>query len=286
MIARWGLRSLALGYLGLLLLAPVGMIFYKTFEHGLGPPVEAMTSPDAIHAIWLTLLMVAVAVPLNTLFGVGCALLLVRHRWKGNAILDGIINLPFAISPIVVGLALFLLYGNDGWFGPTLSEWGIQVLFSTPGMILASVFVSLPFVVREVVPVLQEIGTEQEQAASTLGANGWQTFWRITLPAIRWGVAYGIVLTTARVLGEFGAVTIVSGSISGETETLPLFVAKAFEQFNEEAAYAGAIVLALLALTTLLLMSVGGRKAKAGAPSTLVVVPETGDQLSKSKEGS
>ena len=271
--AKWGLRTLAFGYLGLLLLAPVGMIFFKTFEHGIGPPIEAMTSPDALHAIWLTLLMVAVAVPLNTLFGVGCALLLVRHKWKGNAILDGIINLPFAISPIVVGLALFLLYGNSGWFGPTLSEWGIQVLFSTPGMILASVFVSLPFVVRETVPVLQEIGTEQEQAASTLGANAWQTFWRITLPAIRWGVAYGVVLTTARVLGEFGAVTIVSGSISGETETLPLFVAKAFEQFNEEAAYAGAIVLALLALTTLLLMSVGGRKAKGGSKAQITIVP-------------
>jgi sulfate transport system permease protein len=284
--AKWGLRSLALGYLGLLLIAPVGMIFYKTFEHGLGPPIDAMTSPDALHAIQLTLLMVAIAVPLNTIFGVGCALLLVRHKWKGNTILDGIINLPFAISPIVVGLALFLLYGNDGWFGPTLSEWGIKVLFSTPGMVLASIFVSLPFVVRETVPVLQEIGTEQEQAASTLGANAWQTFWRITLPAIRWGVAYGIVLTTARVLGEFGAVTIVSGSISGETETLPLFVAKAFEQFNEEAAYAGAIVLAMLALTTLLLMSVGGRKAKAGSPSTLIVVPETSEQLSNSKEGS
>jgi sulfate/thiosulfate transport system permease protein len=263
--AKWGLRGLAFGYLGLLLLAPVGMIFYKTFEHGIGPPVEAMTSPDALHAIWLTLLMVAVAVPLNTVFGVGCALLLVRHRWKGNAIVDGIINLPFAISPVVIGLSLFLLYGNTGWFGPTLAEWGIKVLFSTPGMILASVFVSLPFVVRETVPVLQEIGTEQEQAASTLGANAWQTFWRVTLPAIRWGVAYGVVLTTARVLGEFGAVTIVSGSISGQTETLPLFVAKAFEQFDEQAAYAGAIVLALLALTTLLLMSIGGRKAKASS---------------------
>lgn len=283
--AKWGLRTLAFGYLGLLLLAPVGMIFYKTFEHGIGPPVEAMTSPDALHAIYLTLLMVAVAVPLNTVFGVGCALLLVRHKWKGNAIIDGIINLPFAISPIVIGLSLFLLYGNDGWFGPTLTEWGIQVLFSTPGMILASMFVSLPFVVREVVPVLQEIGTEQEQAASTLGANGWQTFWRVTLPAIRWGVAYGVVLTTARVLGEFGAVTIVSGSISGETETLPLFVAKAFEQFNDEAAYAGAIVLALLALTTLLLMSIGGRKAKSsGAP--VPSVAEIPTPISTTKEGS
>ena len=192
--------------------------------------------------------MVAVAVPLNTIFGVGCALLLVRYRWKGNAVIDAIINLPFAVSPVVIGLALFLLYGTDGWFGPTLAETGIEVLFSTPGMILASVFVSLPFVVREMVPVLQEIGTEQEQAASTLGANAWQTFWRVTLPAIRWGVAYGVVLTTARVLGEFGAVSVVSGEISGETETLPLFVSQQFEQFNQAGAYAASIVLALLAL--------------------------------------
>jgi sulfate/thiosulfate transport system permease protein len=283
--AKWGLRGLAFGYLGLLLLAPVAMIFYKTFEHGLGPPIEAMTSPDAIHAIQLTLLMVAVAVPLNTVFGVACAILLVRHRWWGNRIVDTILNLPFAISPIVIGLALFLLYGNNGWFGPSLEEAGIQILFSWPAMVLASIFVSLPFVVRETIPVLQEIGTEQEQAASTLGANGWQTFWRVTLPAIRWGVAYGVVLTTARVLGEFGAVTIVSGSISGETETMPLFVAKAFEQFNEEAAYAGAIVLALLALTTLLLMSVGGRKAKAVSGGTLPAA-ELALSTSNTKEGS
>jgi sulfate/thiosulfate transport system permease protein len=283
--AKWGLRGLAFGYLGLLLLAPVGMIFYKTFEHGLGPPVEAMTSPEALHAIQLTLLMVAVAVPLNTIFGVGCAILLVRHRWWGNRIVDTILNLPFAISPIVIGLALFLLYGNAGWFGPSLEEAGIQILFSWPAMVLASIFVSLPFVVRETVPVLQEIGTEQEQAASTLGASGWQTFWRVTLPAIRWGVAYGVVLTTARVLGEFGAVTIVSGSISGETETMPLFVAKAFEQFNEEAAYAGAIVLALLALTTLLLMSIGGRKAKASGGGTLPAA-ELAVSTSNTKEGS
>jgi sulfate/thiosulfate transport system permease protein len=274
MTAKWGLRAAAFGYLGLLLLAPVAMIFYKTFEHGIGPPIEAMTSPDALHAIYLTLLMVAIAVPVNTVFGVGCALLLVRHRWWGNAIVDGIINLPFAISPVVIGLSLFLLYGTDGWFGPALSELGFQVLFSIPGMVLASIFVSLPFVVRETVPVLREIGTEQEQAASTLGANAWQTFWRITLPAIRWGVAYGVVLTTARVLGEFGAVTIVSGSISGETETLPLFVAKSFEQFDEQSAYAGAIVLALLALTTLLLMSIGGRRARTASSGP---IPIAGD---------
>ena len=258
--SRWGLRTLGIGYLTLLLLAPLIVIFFKTFEDGIGPPLDAITSPDGLHALKLTLIMVAVAVPLNTIFGVGCALLLARHRWKGNAIIDGIINLPFAISPVVIGLSLFLLYGTHGWFGPALAEAGIKILFSVPGMILASVFVSLPFVVRETVPVLQEIGTDQEQAASTLGANAWQTFWRITLPAIRWGVAYGMVLTTARVLGEFGAVTIVSGSISGETQTLPLFVAKQFEGFNLAGAYGASLLLAVLALSTLLAMNLLKRK--------------------------
>jgi sulfate transport system permease protein len=258
--SRWGLRFLGIGYLTALLLAPLVMIFFKTFEDGIGPPIDAITSPDGLHALKLTLLMVVVAVPLNTIFGIGCALLLVRHKWKGNAIIDGIINLPFAISPVVIGLALFLLYGTNGWFGPALAEAGIKILFSIPGMLLASIFVSLPFVVREVVPVLQEIGTDQEQAASTLGANSWQTFWRITLPAIRWGVAYGMVLTTARVLGEFGAVTIVSGSISGETQTLPLFVAKQFEGFNFAGAYGASLLLAVLALSTLLAMNLLKRK--------------------------
>ena len=258
--SRWGLRVLGLGYLTLLLLAPLVMIFYKTFEHGIAPPLDAITSPDGLHALKLTLLMVAIAVPLNTVFGIGCALLLVRHRGRGSALIDAVINLPFAISPVVIGLSLFLLYGTGGWLGPTLSEAGIKVLFSVPGMVLASVFVSLPFVVRETVPVLQEIGTDQESAASTLGANAWQTFWRITLPAIRWGVAYGVVLTTARVLGEFGAVTIVSGSISGQTQTLPLFVEKEFTNFNLPGAYGASILLALLALSTLLAMNLLKRK--------------------------
>jgi sulfate transport system permease protein len=261
--SRWGLRTLGLGYLTLLLLAPLVMIFFKAFEDGFAAPIDAITSPDGLHALKLTLIMVAISVPLNTVFGVGCALLLVRHKWKGNAVIDAIINLPFAISPVVIGLSLFLLYGTDGWFGPALAEAGIKILFSVPGMVLASIFVSLPFVVRETVPVLQEIGTEQEQAASTLGANAWQTFWRVTLPAIRWGVAYGVVLTTARVLGEFGAVTIVSGSISGQTETLPLFVEKQFQNFNLPGAYGASILLAVLALTTLLAMNVLKRKEDA-----------------------
>ena len=261
--SRWSLRVLGLGYLAVLLVAPLILLFYKTFEDGLAAPFEAITSADGLHALKLTLITVAIAVPLNTIFGVICSLLLVRHKWKGNWLIDAAINLPFATSPVVIGLSLFLLYGKQGWFEPGLSEAGIKVLFSTPAIVLACIFVSVPFVVRETVPVLQEIGTEQEQAAETLGANAWQTFWRVTLPAIRWGVAYGVVLTTARVLGEFGAVTIVSGSISGQTQTLPLFVAKEFENFQIPGAYGASLVLALLALLTLLGMNLLKRKEDA-----------------------
>jgi sulfate/thiosulfate transport system permease protein len=260
--SRWGLRVLGLGYLTMLLLIPLAMIFYKTFEDGIGPPLDAITSPDGLHALKLTVLMVVISVPLNTIFGIGCALLLVRHRSKANPVIDAIINLPFAVSPVVIGLSLYLLYGTGGWFA-FLGEEGIKILFSVPGMVLASIFVSLPFVVRETVPVLQEIGTDQEMAASTLGANGWQTFWKITLPSIRWGVAYGVVLTTARVLGEFGAVTIVSGSISGQTQTLPLFVEKQYANFNSTGAYGASLVLALLALITLFAMNLLKRKEDA-----------------------
>jgi sulfate transport system permease protein len=261
--SRWSLRVLGLGYILLLLLVPLGFIFYKTFEHGIAPPLDAITSPDGLHALKLTLLTVAIAAPLNTVFGVACAILLVRHRWWGNFLIDAAINLPFAISPVVIGLSLFLLYGTTGWFEPGLAEAGVKILFSVPGMVLACMFVSLPFVVRETVPVLQEIGTEQEQAASTLGANAWQTFWRVTLPAIRWGVAYGVVLTTARVLGEFGAVSVVSGSISGQTQTLPLFVEKQYENFNLPGAFGASVLLALLALATLLAMNLLKRKEAA-----------------------
>jgi sulfate/thiosulfate transport system permease protein len=260
---RWGLRFLGIGYLAVLLIAPLVLIFFKTFEDGLAPPWEAITSADGMHALKLTLITVAIAVPLNTVFGVLCSLLLVRHKWRGNFLIDAAINLPFAISPVVIGLSLFLLYGKNGWLEPGLAEAGLKILFSVPGMVLACIFVSLPFVVRETVPVLQEIGTEQEQAASTLGANAWQTFWRITLPAIRWGVAYGVVLTTARVLGEFGAVSVVSGNISGETQTLPLFVEKNYENFNLPGAFGASVLLALLALVVLLAMNLLKRKEDA-----------------------
>jgi sulfate/thiosulfate transport system permease protein len=190
--------------------------------------------------------------------------LAVRHqRLPCRAIFNALLDLPFAVSPVVVGLALLLLYGRQGWFGDWLSENGIRVIFSMPGMVLATIFVSLPFVVREVIPVLREIGTEQEQAAETLGATPWQSFWRITLPAIRWGVAYGVVLTTARALGEFGAVAVVSGHIAGKTETMTLRVQERFEAFDLTGAYAASVVLALLALLTLFSMNLLKRKEAA-----------------------
>jgi sulfate/thiosulfate transport system permease protein len=259
------LRFIALGYLFLLLAAPVGLVFFRTFEHGFGPAWEAVTTPEAQHAFWLTLVMVAVAVPINTVFGVITAIVLVRHRFPGKALMNAAIDLPFAVSPVVIGLALILVYGNTGWFGGWLTEQGIQVIFSYPGMILATIFVSLPFVVREVVPVLREIGIEQEQAASTLGSTWWQTFWRITLPSIRWGLTYGVVLATARALGEFGAVSVVSGKLSGETETATLFVEQRFHQFDLTGAYAASVVLALMAVTVLLSMNLlNTRRSRSG----------------------
>ena len=263
MRSRLTLRFLALGYLFLLLAAPVGLVFFRTFEHGFGPAWEAVTTPEAQHAFWLTMVMVAVAVPINTVFGVITAIVLVRQRVPGKALMNAAIDLPFAVSPVVIGLALILVYGNTGWFGDWLTEHGIQVIFSIPGMILATIFVSLPFVVREVVPVLREIGTEQEQAASTLGSNWWQTFWRVTLPSIRWGLTYGVVLATPRALGEFGAVSVVSGKLSGETETATLFVEQRFHQFDLTGAYAASVVLALMALIVLLSMNLLNTRRRA-----------------------
>jgi sulfate/thiosulfate transport system permease protein len=256
--SRLGLRSIALFYLSALLIVPVGMIFYRTFEHGLSQPIDAVTSSDGLHAFWLTIVCVGIAVPLNTVFGVITALVLVRQNFRGKALLNAAIDIPFAISPVVIGLALFLVYApRNSWFGESLAENGIQIIFSLPGMILATIFVSLPFVVREVMPVLQEIGTDQEEAAETLGATPWQTFWRVTLPAIRWGVTYGVVLATARALGEFGAVSVVAGNVSGSggTQTLPLFVKDQFDNFSLAGAYAAALVLALIAIAVLFSMS-------------------------------
>jgi sulfate transport system permease protein len=250
------LRVIGLGYLALLLLVPVALIFYRTFEHGLGAVWDSITTPAAIHAFWLTIEVTAIAVPLNTAFGIVTALVLARGSFRAKWLLDALIDLPFAVSPVVIGLSLILVYGTTGWFGEDLASAGIQVIFSVPGIVLATLFVSLPFVVREVEPVLREVGDDQEQAAATLGASAWQTFWRITLPSIRWGVAYGVVLSVARCIGEFGAVSVVSGKISGQTETLTLLVEKRFGNFDVAGAYAASALLALIAFTTLLLMTV------------------------------
>ncbi len=254
-MARYALRFAALGYLAALLAVPVGLVVYRAFEDGVADFVAAITTPEALHALWLTVIIALIAVPLNTVFGVMCALAIVRRRFRGHGLVNSVVDLPLALSPVVVGLALILVYGRQGWWGGWLIDNGFQVIFALPGMVLATVFVSLPFVVREVVPVLREIGDEQEQAASTLGASPWQTFWKITLPAIRWGVAYGVVLTTARALGEFGAVSVVSGRIAGRTETMTLHVEERFQAFEVQDAYAASVVLALLAVVTLLAMT-------------------------------
>jgi sulfate transport system permease protein len=260
MAGRWTLRAVVLGYLGAILLVPVGVVMYKTFEPGIGAVWDSITTPAAIHAFWLTLTVTAIAVPLNAAFGVLAALVLVRGKIRGRRVLEAFIDLPFAVSPIVVGLALVLLYGRTGWLGDELASTGIKIIFSTPGIVLATIFVTLPFVVREVEPVLREVGNDQEQAASTLGATGWQTFWRITLPSIRWGLAYGVVLSTARAIGEFGAVSVVSGKISGETETLTLLVEKRYTNFDLAGAYAASALLAVIALATLLAMTIVHRR--------------------------
>ena len=268
---RLGLRFLALGYLAAILLVPVGAVIWRAFGDGLAPVWAAVTTPDALHAFWLSLLIAAIAVPLNTVFGIACAVVLVRQRFPGRRLLDAVIDLPFAISPVVIGLALILVYGQAGWLGSWLAERGIQVIFSLPGMVLATVFVSLPYVVREVSPVLREVGTEQEEAAWTLGASPLRAFLRVTLPAIRWGVAYGVVLTTARALGEFGAVTIVSGRLAGQTETLTLYVESRFEAFDLTGAYAASLTLAVLALLVLLAMTrlTSDRGTPSGSPGPL-----------------
>ena len=253
-MSRWLLRLVGVSYLAVILAAPVSLVFWRAFEHGFGPAWDAVTTPAAKHAFYLTVLIAAIAVPANTIFGVVCAIAIVRRRFPGKGIVNALVDLPLALSPVVVGLAFLLLYGRAGWFG-WLGDHGIQVVFALPGMILVTIFVTLPFVVREVVPVLREIGTEQEQAAATLGASPFQTFRRVTLPAIRWAVAYGVVLTTARALGEFGAVSVISGHIVGKTETMTLHVEESFQSFDYTGAYAASVVLAMVAIATLVAMN-------------------------------
>lgn len=248
---RLVLRVVAVTYVLGLVALPVATVIRYTFADGLVPVLEVLTSPDFVAAARLTLVVAGLAVVVNTVFGVGIGILLARYEFPGRRLLNAVIDLPVSISPIVVGVALILVYGTNGWFGPALEQAGFQVIFAVPGMVLATVIVSLPLVVREVVPTLEEAGIEQEQAAQSLGAGAWARLRRITLPTIKWALAYGVVLSLARSLGEFGAVRVVSGSVAGQSQTLTLFVNDAYQEFGpdaQRAAFAAAFVLMLVAV--------------------------------------
>ena len=251
---KLALRGVALGYLVVILLAPLLLVVWRTFAYEAGDAWKALSNPETVHAFKVTLEATAIAVPLNTVFGILCGLAIVRRRFPGKGLVNAFVDLPLAISPVVVGLALFLLYGRTGWFGHWLNAHGYQILFALPSIVMATVFVSVPFVAREVIPTLREIGDEQEQAAHTLGASGWATFWRVTLPSIRWAVIYGVVLTTARCLGEYGAVAIVSGRIEGQTQTATLAVEDRYDNFDLSGAYSITVVLAVMAILVLVAM--------------------------------
>ena len=255
-MGKWIARVVALAYLLMLLVVPVGIVFFRTFRDGFSPFWDAVTTSQAQHAFRVTVEVAFFAVIGNTVFGLIAAILLARHRFPGRAALNGLIDLPLAVSPVVVGLALILVYGRFAPIGGFLDDHGIKIIFSLPGMVLATVFVSMPLLARELVPVLQEIGIEQEQAAWTLGASGLQTFRRITLPAIRWALAYGVILTLARALGEFGAVAVVSGGLVGKTQTLTLYVQQEFQNFDPIGAYSASFVLAVIAIAALIVINV------------------------------
>jgi len=260
---KWVIRLIVVVYVGMLVGVPVGSVVYRALKPGFHEFFSQLGTPSAVHALILTLEVAGLAVTLNTIFGLGVAILLARHRFRGASLVEALIDLPLSLSPVVIGLALVLCYSTtEGFFGSLLTHLGITVLFSFPGIVMASAFVSLPYVVREVQPVLIELGTDQEQAAETLGAGPFTVFWRITLPSVRWGLAYGVLLTTARVLGEFGAVAVVSGNIVDRTQTMTLWVDSAITNFNYAGAYAGALLLG--AISTLVLAALSISRAKEG----------------------
>lgn len=254
------LIGIAVTYLGLVLFIPAVNVFIQAFNRGIGPFFANFSDSAFINAIKLTVLIALIVVPINTIFGLCAAWAIARHKFPGRAFVISIIDLPFAVSPVVAGLMLVLLYGRSGWLGPFLEAINFRVIFALPAMILASAFITMPFVAREVIPVLEEAGMDQEEAAKTLGANDWQIFRRVTLPNIRWGLLYGVILTNARVMGEFGAVSVVSGNIARKTQTLPLFVEEAYKQYQSQSAFAASVLLACLALVTLVLKEILERK--------------------------
>ena len=261
--ARYLIRLLALAYVLVLLVVPVGLILWRTFAPGFGQFFAWVSTPAAVSALNLSVLVVAIVVPLNVIFGVPTALMLARNRFRGKGVLQAVIDLPFAVSPVIVGVALIVLWGSAGLLGFVEKDLGFKIIFGLPGIVLASVFATLPFVIREVEPVLHELGTDQEQAAATLGSNWWQTFWRITLPSIRWGLTYGIVLTIARTLGEYGAVLIVSSNLPGQSQTLTLLVADRYNRGAEYGAYAISTLLMAVSVVVLIVqMVLDARRAR------------------------
>jgi sulfate/thiosulfate transport system permease protein len=256
-ISRWALRLLTIGYLTMLVAWPVVLVAKNAFADGFGDIGAILDDPDVRHALALTIKIAVLSVVINTVFGVTMAILIVRYDFPGRRVLNALLDMPLSVSPVVVGLALVLVFGGrNGWFGPALEDAGVRVIFATPGMVLATVFVALPLVIREIVPVLEEIGIEQEQAAHSLGASPFQTFWRVTLPSIRWALVYGVVLTLARSLGEFGAVKIVSGNVLGETRTATLVVEEKYLNFDRGGAYATAFLLALVSVACIVIVTI------------------------------
>jgi sulfate/thiosulfate transport system permease protein len=251
---RW-VRRLLIGlatlFLGLFVAVPLGVVFSQALAKGIGAYLEAIQRPDSLSAIRLTLLVAVVAVPLNTVFGVAAAWLIAKYRFRGRDMLVTLIDLPFSVSPVVAGLVFVLLFGQQGWLGPTLADNDVKIIFAVPGIVIATVFITFPFVAREVLPVLQAQGGNDEEAALTLGANGWQMFWRVTLPKIKWALLYGVILCNARAMGEFGAVSVVSGHIRGVTNTMPLHAEILYNEYDFVGAFAIASLLTLLALVTL-----------------------------------
>ena len=255
-LVRWALIATALGFLGLFLVLPLAVVLSGALSKGLAAYAAALRDADTLAAIRLTVLTAVIAVPLNVVFGVAAAWCIAKFSFPGKQILIALIDVPFTVSPVIAGMVFVLLFGAQGWFGPWLTEHGIRIVFAVPGIVLATVFVTVPFVARELIPLMQEQGTEEEAAAVVLGANGWQTFWRITLPNIKWGLLYGVIVCNARAMGEFGAVAVVSGHIRGATNTLPLHVEILYNEYHLAAAFSVASLLSLLGIATLI-----GKKA-------------------------
>ena len=253
---RWALRLVAILYVTVLVVLPLAVMVGRTFEEGIAEFVNSITSPEAVAAISLSLRVAALAVLINTVFGLTTALLLTRYQFRGRSVLNSLIDLPVSVSPVIAGLALILVYGRSGWFGGSFEELGIQIIYAEPAIVLATCFVSLPLVVRELVPVLEEIGLEQEQAGKSLGANGWQRLWRLTLPSVRWALAYGVVLTLARSLGEFGAVRVVAGNVLGSTQTMPLLAAQRYTDLDEQGAYSISFVMVAIAIICIVVVAI------------------------------